>query len=67
MGLYADKNIMDWFVNEYPNHSKAKLDMGNSCIRFKKPDQIPYDLIGELCSRISPTEWIRIFETAFKK
>jgi uncharacterized protein YdhG (YjbR/CyaY superfamily) len=67
MGLYADKNIMDWFVNEYPNHSKAKLDMGNSCIRFKKPDQIPYDLIGELSSRINPTEWIRIFETAFKK
>lgn len=67
MGLYADKNIMDWFVSEYPKHSNAKLDMGKSCIRFKKPDQIPYDLIGELCSRISPTEWIRIFETAFKK
>ncbi len=67
MGLYADKNIMDWFVSEYPKHSKAKLDMGKSCIRFKKPDQIPYDLIGELSSRINPTEWIRIFETAFKK
>lgn len=40
-GLYADKDLYDWFVNEYPNHCKRKLDMGKSCIRFKKTDEIP--------------------------
>ena len=36
MGIYGDADLMNWFVNEYPNYSKAKLDMGKSCVRFKK-------------------------------
>ena len=56
MGIYADPKLMDWFVNEYPKHSKLKLDMGKSCIRFKKIDQIPYDLIGELAGKVSSKE-----------
>src|SRR5690554_5674296 len=47
MGIYTDQELMDWFVHEYPKHSKTKLDMGKSCIRFKKINQIPFDLIGE--------------------
>ncbi len=62
MGIYAMPELMDWFVNEYPKHSKAKLDMGKSCIRFKKLDQIPYKFIGELSSKITPEQWIAIYE-----
>ena len=67
MGIYADKKLMDWFVKEYPKHNKLKLDMGKSCIRFKKIDQIPYDLIGELVGKINSDEWINIYETSIKR
>ncbi len=67
MGLYADKAIHDWFVEEYPKHSKTKLDMGKSCIRFKKPESIPFDLIGELVSKMTPDEWITLYEANLKK
>ena len=50
MGIYADEKLLQWFVDEYPKHTKAKLDMGKSCIRFKKPEQIPFALIAELVS-----------------
>ena len=53
MGLYADQELLNWFVEEYPKHNKSKLDMGKSCIRFKKMDQIPVGLIGELASKMS--------------
>jgi len=67
MGVYANKELLDWFVNEYPKHAKRKLDMGKSCIRFKKIEDIPYDLIGELCSKISTDEWIKIYENVNKR
>lgn len=67
MGLYANEDLLNWFTKEYPNHTKAKLDMGKSCIRFKKVDQIPYKLIGELCSKITPKQWIEIYESKLKK
>lgn len=67
MGIYAHKDLLDWFVSEYPKHCKTKLDMGKSCIRFKKMDQIPYDLIGELASKMTPEEWISIYESSIKK
>lgn len=67
MGIYADPAILDWFTSEYPKHSSAKLDMGKSCIRFKKPDQIPFELIGELMGKISVERWIKAYEAAFRK
>ena len=67
MGIYADKSILDWFVTEYPKHAKTKLDMGKSCIRFKKVNDIPYGLIGELAAKMSVNEWIKIYETTIKK
>jgi uncharacterized protein YdhG (YjbR/CyaY superfamily) len=67
MGIYADPALLDWFVAEYPKHSKAKLDMGKSCIRFKKPENIPYGLIGELAQKMTPQDWIKKYETAFRK
>lgn len=67
MGLYAKKELYDWFVAEYPKHCKYKLDMGKSCIRFKKVEDIPYQLINELAGKMTPGEWISIYETAIKK
>jgi uncharacterized protein YdhG (YjbR/CyaY superfamily) len=66
MGLYADKKMMDWFLEEYPKHTSAKKNMGKSCFRFKKPEQIPYELIGQLVKKISVQDWIEIYETTFK-
>ncbi len=67
MGIYAKKELLDWFVGEYPKHCKRKLDMGKSCIRFKKMDEIPFELIGELTKKMSSEEWIDIYESALKK
>lgn len=65
-GIYAVPELHDWFLNEYPKHCKRKLDMGKSCIRFKKLDEIPFDLIGELSTKLSVDEWIQIYESAIK-
>jgi hypothetical protein len=67
MGIYADTKLLEWFVKEFPKHTKQKPDMGKSCIRFKKPDDIPYELIGELMKKMSVKEWINIYETKIKK
>jgi uncharacterized protein YdhG (YjbR/CyaY superfamily) len=66
-GIYADKKLHDWFLAEYPKHSKQKLDMGKSCIRFKKLEEIPYKLIGELMQKISVRDWIDIYEKNVKR
>ncbi len=65
--VYATTELNDWFVNQYPKHCKRKLDMGKSCIRFKYIDDIPYDLIGELASKMTVEEWIAIYEKNIKK
>jgi uncharacterized protein YdhG (YjbR/CyaY superfamily) len=67
MGVYADKELYDWFVSEYPKYVKTKLDMGKSCIRFKKMETIPYELIGELASKMTVQQWIDLYESAFKR
>lgn len=67
MGIYAKKELYDWFVAEYPKYFKTKLDMGKSCIRFKKINEIPYALIGELVKKMTVDDWIHIYETAIKK
>lgn len=67
MGLYADAKLMDWFLEEYPKYTAAKKDMGKSCLRFKKPEHIPFELIGQLVKRISVQYWIEIYESNFKK
>ena len=67
MGIYADSALLEWFINAYPKHCKSKLDMGKSCIRFKKMDQIPYALIGELMQKITVEKWIEMYEEAYRK
>jgi len=66
-GVYAVPEIHEWFVSEYPKHCKRKLDMGKSCIRFKKIDEIPFGLIGELCTKLTVDQYINIYESAIKK
>ncbi|OEK09485.1 hypothetical protein A8C32_12285 [Flavivirga aquatica] len=67
MAMYSKKELLDWFTLEYAKRCKYKLDMGKSCIRFKKMDDIPFELIGELTAKISTQEWIDIYEGALNK
>ena len=67
MGLYADPALQEWFISEYPKHSKAKLDMGKSCIRFKKMENIPFELLGTLTTKMSLDDWITKYESTFKR
>ena len=61
-GIYCDPKLQEWFREEYDQRSPRKLDMGKSCIRFKKPEAIPFDLVGELAGKITPEEWIELYE-----
>jgi uncharacterized protein YdhG (YjbR/CyaY superfamily) len=66
MVIYAKKDLYDWFVSEYAKRCKYKLDMGKSCIRFKRMDDIPFELIGELTAKVSAQEWIDLYESLYK-
>jgi hypothetical protein len=67
MGMYANPELYNWFVSEYPKHSSQKLDIGKSCLRIKKPENIPFELIGELVKKLSTSDWITLYESAFRK
>jgi len=67
MGIYANPDLLKWFQTEYKKHVPTKLDMGKSCIRFKKIEQIPYELLAELFKKMTPEEWIKIYKDAFVK
>ena len=67
MGLYMDQALTEWFTQAYAQVSKTKLDMGKSCIRFKKPELIPYNLLGELASKLTVQQWINLYESNLKK
>lgn len=67
MGLYSIPGLLEWFTTEFPKHSKHKLDMGKSCVRFKNKDYIPYRLIGELMQKVSVEDWIEVYESSIKK
>ncbi len=66
-GIYASEELYNWFLGEYPKYVKTKLDMGKSCIRFKKMDTIPYGLIAELCTKMTVDQWISLYEKNIKK
>ena len=61
MGLYADTKLLNWFTTEHAKRSKKKLDMGKSCIRYKKSEDVPIDLIGELFQKINTQDWIELY------
>lgn len=65
MGIYAKPELLNWFTSEFPEYSKLKLDLGKSCIRFKNPAQIPFELIGLLAEKMKVAEWISCYESNF--
>lgn len=67
MGMYAKPDLLDWFVEEFPKYSKRKLDMGKSCVRFKKMDDIPFELLAEVSKKMTVQDWIDCYEANFKK
>ena len=67
MAVYAVPGIAEWFQTEYPKHCKTKLDMGKGCIRLKKMDDIPYDLIGELARKVDVQTWIDTYEKVVRR
>jgi len=67
MGIYANPELLSWFTTAYPKHSKQKLDMGKSCVRFKKLEEIPFELIAELMTKMSVADWIATYEKTIKK
>jgi len=62
MGLYVDPAMLDWFKQAHAKASPKKLDMGKSCVRYKKPEDVPVALLGELATRMSPQQWIQLYE-----
>jgi hypothetical protein len=67
MGIYASKDLLQWFTKAYEDLQIGKLDMGKSCIRFKKPEKIPYQLLAELCKKITVEDWISLYEKNYIK
>ena len=67
MGIYGNPALLKWFTEAHAKASPKKLDMGKSCIRYKKPEDIPFDLIGQLASKISPDEWIAQYESVISR
>lgn len=67
MGLYGDPQLLAWFQAEYPKYAKTKLDMGKGCVRFKKIDDLPIELIKKLCAKIKPQDWIKMIEKSMQR
>jgi hypothetical protein len=65
MALY-DEELLDWFKTKWQVLSKQKPDLGKCCIRLRKFDTIPFDLIGELASKLTPQQWIEKYEHLIK-
>jgi len=67
MGMYGSPKLEKWFVDAYTKATGKKADKGKSCLRYKKPEDIPYKLIGELAAKMSPDDWIKQYESVIKK
>ncbi len=67
MGIYAKPDLLKWFTAAHAKASAKKLDMGKSCMRYKKPEDIPFELIGELAAKMSADEWISLYEQKYKR
>jgi hypothetical protein len=67
MGLYGNENLERWFDQHYKEEVGKKPDMGKSCIRFKKEEDIPFKLLKELLQKITVDEYIRSYEETKKK
>ena len=66
MGIYSNEKLLNWFEKEYEKLGLKKLNRGKSCIQFKKTNEIPYELIGKLCEKMTLSDWIDCYERAIK-
>jgi hypothetical protein len=66
MGLYASSPLLDWFQSEWPKYSTKKIDMGKGCVRFKKAENVPLNLIAELAKKMTVNDWIQTYQTQFR-
>jgi hypothetical protein len=66
MCTYIDQKNDEWFRKEWAKSGK-KLDMGKSCIRFKKLDDVPLDVIGKAIARVPAKKYIATMQAAVKK
>lgn len=61
--VYSDEVLRDWFLEAYKATGK-RLDMGKSCVRFRKLENLPLEVIGEAVSRTSVERMIELYEKA---
>ncbi|HLG93693.1 MAG TPA: DUF1801 domain-containing protein [candidate division Zixibacteria bacterium] len=61
MNIYMDKETENWFIKAYKASGK-KLDIGKSCLRFKKVEDLALDVIGQAVGRKSVKEYIALYE-----
>ena len=66
MNIYSDSDTERWFVEQYEACGK-KLDMGKSCVRFKKLDDLPMDLIGRAIAATAVPEFIQGYEASRRR
>jgi len=61
MGIYGDDGESSWFRERWAETGK-KLDMGKSCVRFRRLDDLALDVVGEAIARTSVDDCIAIYE-----
>ena len=61
--VYGDRATEAWFKERYAATGK-KLNMGKSCLRFRRIDDIPLDLIGETIARADLDSFLTHYEEA---
>lgn len=64
--VYADPELKAWFQDAYAAANVGKLDMGKSCIRFSSEKKIPWELIAELCRKVTVEDYIKQYESIIK-
>jgi hypothetical protein len=63
MCVYGSKENDAWFREEFKKAGK-KLDMGKSCVRFKKLENLPLAVIGKAIKKVSPKAYIKHYEAS---
>ena len=66
VNIYSDPEILERFKDAYHKSGK-KLDMGKSCIRFKRVEDLPLEIVGQTIARTSVDEFIALYESSRKQ
>lgn len=65
MGLYTDPELLGRLERSYAERGK-RIDAGKCCLRFKRLDDLPLDLVGEIVASVTPDEYIERYEASRK-